>query len=243
MIAQQDIDAAQSQDAAAEAALSAARLSVKEAEVNVRKLETTVKYSQIAAPFAGVITKRYADPGALIQAGINSSTQSQPLVRLSQLDKLRLIFPISSSYVSKIHTGDAVEVRVQSHDRTLKAKVSRLTDEVDMATRTMDAEVDLDNKDITLLPGMYASVVLHPEHRDNVLAVPIEAVSQKGNPSVYLINSKNEVEQRPVTLGLETATRAEIVGGLNENDLVVVGGHGVKAGQKVEPKVVELGSL
>src|ERR1043166_9252895 len=123
-----------------------------------------LKYSRIHAPFDGVITKRFADPGALIHNGGSSST---PLVRLSQNGRLRLVFPVSVSFVSLIMIGDPVEIRVQSSGNTFAGTISRFTRKVETATRTMEVEVDVPNSDLRFVPGMYASVALKLERRSH----------------------------------------------------------------------------
>jgi RND family efflux transporter MFP subunit len=106
VVARQDLDTAKARNHTAQAAMGAAREQVKVNEADIKKLKTMLGYSQITAPFDGVITKRYVDPGALIQAGTSSS--ALPLVRLSQSQRLRVVFPVSLSFVSKVQVGDKV---------------------------------------------------------------------------------------------------------------------------------------
>jgi len=94
LIAQQDIDTATAKERGAEADLAAAREQESAAAAEVNKLKTMLQYARITSPFEGVVTKRYADKGALIQAGTSSSTQAMPLIRLSQNNSLRLVFPV-----------------------------------------------------------------------------------------------------------------------------------------------------
>ncbi len=242
LIAQQELDAALEKDQTTSSSLAAAKAEVDVSRAEIAKLQTMLKYSRIVAPFSGVITKRYADPGALIQAGVSSSTQALPLVRLSQNDKLRLDIPVSIAYVSRIKIGDPAEVHVESCNKTFAGTIARSTRKVDSATRTMEVEVDVPNADLTLIPGMYASVSLRPERREKTLAVPVEAVSRQGVASVMLVNKANKVEQRQISLGLETPTKLEVLAGLTENDLVIIGGQ-VKPGQLVEPKIAQEGKL
>jgi len=240
LIAQQDIDESQSKDRSAEAGLASAKEQVEVAISDVKKLKTMLAYSQITAPFSGVITKRFTDPGALIHVG---TTASSPLVRLSENDRLRLVFPLSVSYVSLVNVGDPVEIQVQSPDRKFSGTVSRFTRKVDTATRTMEVEVDVPNADLKLIPGMYASVSIITEQRKNALVVPIEAVSRQKTATVFLINKDQKIEERAVTLGLETAGELEVVAGLAEGDLVMIGSRTqVHAGQKVSVKMVKINS-
>lgn len=238
LIAQQDLDEARAKDRNGSATVASAVQQLRVAEADVKKLKTMLAYAKITAPFTGVITKRCADPGALIQAGTSSS--ALPLVRLSQMDKLRLAFPVSASYVARIKVGDAVSVEVPALRKTLSVKVSRITRKLETSTRTMEAEADVPNTDLTILPGMYASVTLKLNHREKVLTVPVEAVSHQPAPNVLLVNATHQIEERRIKLGLETPQRVEVVEGLAENDMVVFGSRAqVAVGQTVETKLVE----
>jgi RND family efflux transporter MFP subunit len=240
LIAQQELDAAIEKDRTSASALAGAKAEVDVSQAEISKLKTMQKYSRIVAPFTGVITRRYADPGALIQAGVSSSTQALPLVRLSQNDRLRLTIPVSVSYVSRIHVGDPVDIRVESCARPLSGTLARSTFKVDTATRTMDVEVDVLNKDLKLIPGMYASVALRLDHREKALAVPVEAVSRQKLATVFVVNANRKIEERIVSLGLETPRKLEVLSGLSESELVMIGNRTqFKPGQLVEPKPIE----
>jgi len=236
LVAQQDLDTADAKDRTTAAAIAACK-------ADVDKYNTLVAYTFITAPFDGVITKRYADPGTLIQAGTASDTQSMPLVRVSDNYLLRLDFPVSVAYVKDMHVGDSVEVRVESlGSKSFRGTITRTTDKVSEATRTMITEIEVPNLDLELVPGMYAAVDLKVQSRPRVLSIPIEAVPSEQKSSVYVVNDKDEIEERPVTLGLETPTRYEVTEGLKEGDLVMIGSRSkVKPGQKVEAKLI--GSL
>jgi len=231
LVAQQDIDTAEAKDSVAAAALASAK-------ADVEKYQTLVGYTQITAPFDGVVTMRYADPGALIQAGTASDTQAKPLVRVSDNYRLRLDFPVSVAYVKDIHLGDKVEVRVQSLDnKRITGEVSRFTDKVNNDTRTMITEIEVPNPNLELVPGMYAAVVLKVEQRPHALTIPIEAASIGDSTTVYVVNGSQQIEERALTLGLETASRCEVISGLKEGELVMIGGRtAVHAGEKVETK-------
>jgi len=247
LVAQQEIDDAQARDRVAEAQIStdeAARAATKEqleeSIANEGKIKTLLAYSRITAPFDGVVTKRFADTGAMIQAGTASNTQAMPLVQLSQNDRLRLVLPVPESVVPRIHIGAPVEVEVQSLGKGIQGKVSRFAREVDMSTRTMETEVDVPNPELILMPGMYAAAVLNLDRRDNVLSLPVQAVSGSGkNATVFLVNGEKRIEERRVSLGIDTPTKMEVVSGLKENDLVILGGRSaLRVGQLVEPKLV-----
>jgi RND family efflux transporter MFP subunit len=184
------------------------------------------------------VTKRYADPGALIQAGTTSQTQSMPLVRVSDNTLLRLDFPVSVDYVTSIRVNAPIQVSVSSlGGRTFEGKIKRFTEKIDDSTRTMIAEMEVPNPKLDLVPGMYATVSLRVEERPHALAIPVEAAAA-GSRSVLVVNAADRLEQRPITLGLETPTRYEVLSGLKEGDLVMIGNPAQLAvGQKVDPQV------
>ncbi len=238
LVAQQELDTANANDLATAAAIAAA-------QAEVEKYQTLAAYTNIVAPFDGVVTWRYADPGALIQAGTSSDSQSLPLVRVSDNYLLRLDFPVSVEYVKDIRVGDQIMVQVDSLGKKMFAgTITRFTDKVDEDTRTMMVEIEVPNPDLTLVPGMYATVMIKVQKREDALAVPIQAVSGGKEPRVLVVNQSNQIEERPVQLGLETADKYEIVSGLAEGDLVVVGDHSTfSVGERVDPKVVGLGTV
>jgi RND family efflux transporter MFP subunit len=216
LVAQQDLDTAEAKDATASGALAGAK-------ADVGKDRTLVDYTRISAPFDGVITRRYADPGALIQAGTTSQTQSMPVVRLSDNYRLRLDFPVSVDYVRGIRVGEPLTVRVESlGGKTLTGTIARFTQAVDASTRTMTAEMEVENKDLAIVPGMYATVILRAEHHPNALAIPVEAVPA-GSRTAWVVTSANRVEERPISLGMETSTRYEVLSGLREGERVMIG--------------------
>ncbi len=235
LVAQQDLDTAEANELTTAAAIAAAK-------ANVEKFQTMVSYTQITAPFDGVVTHRYADPGTLIQAGTSSDTQALPLVRVSDNYRLRLDFPVTVDYVKDVQLGDSVTVRVDSlNGKTFTGTISRFTHDVDDNTRTMITEIEVPNPNLELMPGMYATVVLKVEKRPQALAVPTEAVAGGKTPTVYVVNHDSQIEEHTVKLGLETPDKYEVLSGLNEGDLVVIGNRaGFQAGQKVEPKFVQL---
>ena len=232
LVAQQDLDNAESKDLMTKAAIAAAK-------AEVEKYQTLAAYTRITAPFDGVVTHRYADVGSLIQAGTASDTQSMPVVRVSDNYHLRLDFPVSVAYVKDIHVGDTVEVKVGSlGDKTFPGKITRATDRVNEDTRKMIAEVEVPNPNLELVPGMYATVTLKADKHPQALSIPIEAVPPGNTSTVYVVNSNKEIEERQVTFGIDTPTRWEVLSGLKEGDVVLLGSRSrVKLGQKVDPKL------
>jgi RND family efflux transporter MFP subunit len=229
-VAQQEVDDVQGRDLAAEAQVESAKSNVEVARSNLAESESKLEhdkalfaYSRITAPFDGVITQRYANYGALVQAGTNSSTQAMPLVKLSQEDLYRLVIPVPETYVGGIAAGDQVSVHVPALNQTFSGKVARFAFDVHQDTRTMHTEVDVPNPRGTLLPGMYAEVTLTLNKDVRSLAVPLEAVEREGDQAtVYTLDSSSKVQTRQVTLGAETANDIEVLSGLQEGDEIIL---------------------
>jgi RND family efflux transporter MFP subunit len=246
LVAQQEIDEATGRDKGAEAqlatanaALAASRQQVAVAKANQARTRALFDYASITAPFAGVITKRYADKGTMIQAGTSSTTQALPLVRLAEDDHLRLVIPVPESAVSRIRVGGGVDVRVPSLNRTFSGTISRFANQVDPTTRTMHAEVDVPNPTGALVPGLYALASIVLDQIANALTVPTQALDRTdAGVSVLRVGPSGVLERRPLQIGLETVDAAEVTSGLGEGDLVVVGTRSqLRPGETVQPKV------
>ena len=210
------------------------------AKANYEHTQTLMDYSIIKAPFDGIVTMRYVDEGALIQQGLNSSTQAKPVVDVAEDTKLRLCFPVNESFVQNINVGDEADLTIQATGKTMKGRVARYEGKVDHATRTMNTEIDVDNRAHFVKPGMYATATLKLQRKDNVLSIPIQAINLSHAPSVFLITQDKKTEKRSVKTGMQTAEYVEIINGLKEGDLVVYGNLDTfKDGMRVEPKLIK----
>ena len=247
IVAQQEVDDAQGKDLASasqvdagQAGLEAAQSQLAAAKAKLVHDQSLFDYSKITAPFSGVVTERYANLGTLMQAGTGSSTQALPLVKLSQDDLFRLVIPVPESYVRYIRIGDPVNVRVPAMNRTFPGKVARFSVDVRSDTRTMHTEVDVPNPQRILLPGVYAEADLRFDQKENIPAIPVQALNHEGDKtSVFVVGADGTVERRPVVVGIQTSSDAEIVSGLTEGDQVVVSDRaGLKPGEKVRTQVV-----
>jgi RND family efflux transporter MFP subunit len=247
IVAQQEVDDAQGKDLAASSQVDAAQAGVEAtqsqlgaAKAKLAHDQTLFDYARITAPFSGTVTERYANLGTLVQAGTGSSTQAMPIVRLSQDDLFRLVIPVPESYVQYIKVGDPVDVRVASLNRTFPGKVARFSVDVREDTRTMHTEVDVPNPERVLLPGLYAEAVLSLDRQVDVNTVPVQALNhEEGKTTVFVVGPDDELLDRVVQLGLETASDVQIMSGLNEGEQVVVSDRsGLKTGEKVHPQIV-----
>jgi RND family efflux transporter MFP subunit len=245
LVPRQEVDVAQSRNAeaiaqlaSAKSTLQAAQESKSAADSEFARAEAMVQYATIRAPFNGIVTKRYANTGSMIQAGISSQTQAMPVVRLAQYDVLRLTLPVPVTDAGEIKAGQSVDVNISNPPRIIHGRIARYAGSVQMSTRTMDAQVDVPNANGTLLPGMYAQVHLHLADRSNVLSVPVDAVDGLGTSveQAYVVRD-GMVHVVQVTTGLQTPNRLEILSGLKAGDRVIVGRHtGLSEGEKVQAR-------
>ncbi len=247
LVAQQEVDDSQSKDLASESNLDAAQgaLEAAQSEVTVSQAklihdQALYDYAKIIAPFDGVVTQRYANFGALMQAG-TSSIQSTPLVRLSEEDVYRLVIPVPETYVGFIHLNDPVEVRVPALNTTVTGRVARFSEQLNSETRTLHTEVNVPNPNYKLVPGLYAEANLTMNQRGSVATVPIQAIDRQGDTtSVMVLQPDMTVMRRPVTLGIQTANYAEVASGISPGEQVIVSDRGnLKDGEKVVPHPME----
>lgn len=248
LVAQQEVDEVVAKDKMSEAntdsyraGLSAAQEQLSVAEANAERIASMKSYARIVAPFAGVVTKRYADTGTLIQAGTASNTQAMPLVRVAENQKLRLVIPVPESASALIKLHSSVEVRVPALNRSFSGEVSRFSDTVDKQTRTMETEVDVPNANGILIPGMFASAVLVTQQKEHAVTLPIQAVSRSGSQATALVvGPDSKLELRNLVLGIESADRIEVISGVRSGDKVVVGSQAqLQPGQQVQPRVID----
>jgi RND family efflux transporter MFP subunit len=246
LIAQQELDDAQAKDLSAEsqvdaakAAMAAAKQHTGAAEADNQRVQALHNYTTVQAPISGVVVWRYADTGALIQGGTNSNSQALPIVRLSQSSLLRLRVPVPESDIRYVHDGDELTVRADAVGRSLTGKIVRFTRDVNFETRTMETEVDVQNRNLAISPGMYANTMLRLGHVENVVTIPSEALVLNGEQRVvYVLDSSNHVHIRPVQVGIEGSKLVEIKSGLNAGDRVIVGGQDkYQEGEEVSPEL------
>jgi membrane fusion protein, multidrug efflux system len=219
LVARQDVDIAYSK--------------FEEAKANVEQLRAMESYTRIVAPFDGVITERFVDPGALIHAGGQQSATAPmqgparpggaaaPVVSVARLDKLRIYVYVPQAEVDFVHDGMRATVKVQGFDgKRFSGKVARYAHSLDLATRTMLTEVDLENPQRKLFPGMYANVTLILERNANALRLPDSAVSGDRSHTVMVVRN-GRLQEVPVTTGINDGRYVEITSGLTTQDVVV----------------------
>ncbi len=250
LVAQEEIDVAQGKDLEASAGVSSAKDSLAASEEAVIGAKAALErdkamysYSRITAPFDGVVTEIDAYTGALLPAGTSSNKGDQALCHLAEDRVLRLVVPVPESAVPDIRSGTSVQVRVPVLGKVFQGTVARVSDQVDLSTRTMHAEIDVANANLMIVPGMYAEASLVLKEKQGTLAVPVQALDrQEGRVTVFAVDKNNKIEERQVQTGIETPDLVEVVSGLNENDLVVVGNRSqLRTGTTIQPKLVSNG--
>jgi len=244
LIAQQELDDAESKDLSSESQVDAAKAAAAAAEQHTEvahsdndRVQALQNYTNVVAPLDGVVVWRYADTGALIQSGTNSNEQDIPIVRLSESGLLRLRMPIPENDVQFVHVGDPMSVRVDAIGRSFTGKIARFTRDVNFETRTMETEIDVENNDLSIDPGMYANTQLELAHAHNVTTIPVEALLLNGDrATVYSLDAGNRVHLRNVEVGLRGSRLAEIRSGLEPGDRMILGAQEkYSEGEQVSP--------
>jgi RND family efflux transporter MFP subunit len=239
----QEVDVAHSRDLESEAQVFAAEQRVEAAQnqlqvasAELARQQALVEYTRIVAPFDGVVTRRFASDGSMIQAGTASETQVMPVVTVAQNDVLRLMLPVPEENVGGVHNGQEVTVNVPSLNKSFPGKVTRFANNVQMATRTMTTEVDVKNPHLELIPGMYAEVVLQLRNAPNTVAVPLSAIDGVGtNQQVFVVDNNGVIHVRKVTTGIQSPQYIQILSGIAPGTIVITGEHsGYYDGQRVQ---------
>jgi membrane fusion protein (multidrug efflux system) len=207
-------------------AVDAARAKYEVAVANLERTRTLMDYAKLTAPFAGVVTKRWVDPGAFIPAATaSSSAMSSAVVTLSDFSRVRVEVAMPQAEVALVKAGLPATLTVRElPGRTFEGAVTRIAYALDDSTKTMGAEIELPNPDGVLRPGMYASVGISLERKTGALLVPAEAlVTEKGKPFAFTVDA-NKAHKVALRLGLDDGVHVEVLEGLAANALVVVSG-------------------
>lgn len=224
VIAKQDVDVAEAEAKAAKHMMDNRR--------------TMLGYTKVYAPFSGVITARFSDPGALIQSATTSATQTAPLFTIMDLDKVRVYASVPQEAAQFAKPGTPVMLsQKEVPGQELHATITRTTQSLDPATRTLLVEIDLPNQERRLQPGMFINARLYLQNHPNALTLPTSAIitGNAGQTSSVLVVENNTVRQVPIKIGLDDGIWAEVVDGLTgTEDVVVVGKSGLKDGTSVK---------
>ncbi len=234
VLPEQEVDQARSGYGVARGKLKTSEAQVKVAEAGLAtaraELATVtaiLQYARIIAPMTGVITERFVDPGALIQAASSSRTQAAPLVSIARLDQLRVLVDVPEPKVRAVRPGTGVRVEVPAYaGESFAARVTRVGAVLDPGSRTMRVEIDLPNPTHSLRPGMTARVELELERFEGALTVPVSAVRFQGRDRAVFVVEAGKAKQRAVKTGLEAPQWIQILGGLGAEEEIVTAAAG-----------------
>lgn len=205
----------------AEANYHQAFANVKASEAAVQNLTVQQNFTRIVAPFAGVVTTRYINDGALISSG--SGTTAPSLFTVAQIDTLRVFIFVPQTYAPSVKPEQEVGITLPEYPgRVFKGKVTRTADSLDSAARTERVEIQLPSENGALLPGMYLAVRFRVEQATPALIVPADTVDiRKEGPRVAIVKD-GKVAYREITLGRDLGKTIEVVTGVSETDQLVV---------------------
>jgi len=218
-------------------AVDAAKAKSGVAVASLQRIETLLGYAKITAPFSGVITKRWVDPGALIPAAISSSAaKNAAVVTLMDFSTVRIDMAIPDTEAPLVRKDLPVRVTVDElPGRTFQGAITRFAYALDESTKTMATEVEISNVDLALRPGMWASVEIELQRKENALLVPAEAlVSEKNKSSVFVVRD-SKAQKVSIATGFDDGVNVEILKGCNPGDAVILAGkQSVTDGQRVQ---------
>jgi len=217
---------AESKIAAAKAEQDAAKAQTDVARKELEELQAMAKYATLSAPFAGVVTVRNVDLGDLVRNTETApNTDPQPLFRVAQVGTVRVRVAIPENDAPWANPGDPANIRLRAiPGSAIDATITRVSGRLDPSTRTMTAEIELDNtqRKIKLLPGMYGEVAITLAERDAlVLPAGVVRYDEEGQAYVYVVGSDSVISRAEVTTGLDDGKQIEIVSGLSGNERIV----------------------
>ncbi len=210
---------------------------MKEAKAALDQLIATQAYEVIRAPFSGMVTARFVDPGALIPQATSQPAAASPIISLATLSSLRIYSDVPQSTAPFIRNGDPAAITVTEYPRRVfKGTVTRHSSTLTSETRTMLVEVDLPNDDQALYPGMYATVKFQVNISEGAPMVPDDAlIFRNGKPLVPVVRN-GHLKLAPVILGYDDGVNIEITEGVTEQDVVAMNvGQAARDGEPVRP--------
>jgi len=199
---------------------SATQASVNSYAANVRRLEDLVSFEKVYAPFDGVITVRNTDTGWLIDAGAGSP--SKELFELAQTSTLRIFVAVPEVY-SRAARLDAVATLTLDEfpNETFRGKITRTSQSIDMASRTLNTEIDVDNPTGRLLPGAYVHVHLKLPSQTRSVIIPVNALLFRSDGLRVGVVRNGHAELVPITIGVDYGATVQVISGLTAADQVI----------------------
>ena len=211
-----------------------AQANLAAADANVRRLEQLESFKNVYAPFSGVLTRRNVDPGALINSGAQAA--GKELFDIARVDPLRVYVSVPQAYAPNIKAGMKANVTLQEFPgQKFVGTVARTADAIDPATRTLNTEVDVPNKDDKLLTGSFGQVHFATGTSVPRITIPVNAMLFRAEgPRVAVVDKDGKVHLRPISIGRDFGATLEILGGLDVNDQIIINpSDSLEEGQKV----------
>ncbi len=238
-ISKQEVDEWRAKYEAARAEAQLAEAKVRTTRANRDRLVALNAYSRIIAPFSGVVTARFVDPGALIQAA-TSSVQAQPILTLQDFAMLRAYVSVPELEVPMIRKGKDMTLTTAAYPgKVFRGSVTRFAEALDPATRTMKTEIDIPNPQALLRPGMYANVTLELEKHPSAVVIPDAALLIEGDRKFAYIARGGTAHRVALETGLDDGNQVEVISGLKGGESVIVTGKEALAeGKPVEPSPI-----
>jgi membrane fusion protein (multidrug efflux system) len=207
------------------------------AKANLERVETLLSFTKITAPFSGMVTRRYADLGAFIPAATSGSTaQSAALVTLADFNTVRVQVAVPEAEASRVAKGQPVRIKVDAlPGRTFEGTITRFSYALEESSRTMLAEVELQNPKLELRPGMYASVQIGIEHHDAALLIPTAALVMEKTNAFVFTPAGDTAKKKAVKIGFNDGSKVEVLEGLAATEQVILAGkRSLADGQKIQ---------
>ncbi len=233
-ISRQDVDVAEAKLNFAKEKTAHEKASIDNAKADLERIKALLEYGKIKAPFDGVITKRFVDPGALIQDAA-SATNVSPVVEIMHTDSVRVFTDIPELDIPLLDKGDKATLIIDSiPGREFVGEVTRYAESLDPSTRTMKTEIVIQNPEHVLLPGMYVNIKLDLEVHKNAITVPATSLLVEKEKKYVLVVENDKVDKREVVTGLDDGIRIEILEGLVGDENIIIGGNnGISDGEVV----------
>ena len=206
------------------------------AEANVKGLETMKGYQTIRAPFAGRVTARFVDPGALITNAQTNMVSALPIVTISDDSRLRVFCYVQQQDVPYVNVGDMADV-IDASDTTrrMKAKITRMTGELDPRTRTMQIEINIDNAENFLAAGSFANVTLHIPIK-SFPQIPVSGLLVRGNDNFVATVDNDTLRYKKVRVASTDGNTVTVAEGLQRGDRIAINlPDEIVDGAKVQP--------
>jgi membrane fusion protein, multidrug efflux system len=209
--------------------LDNADAAMKVARSNFEAAATRLSYARIVAPFSGIITKRFLDPGALVAA--NNAT----LFTLMNHDRVKIIVNVPESDVQSVYRVRTAQVTFDAlPGKAFQGNVTRFSDALDLTTRTMAIQIEIENAAHAIKPGMFAAVQMTVAERKNAVTIPTNALLKDDDGQYVYVLDENRAKSIRVRIGTELIERTEILSGLTGNESVItVGQQFVKDGGQI----------